>query len=221
MYLANKIDRRLAKLSQTWIGRQKISTIIEGLEKALKPYGVRISWVTNAKMKPNDYWIAAFFCEDRKNKPIELVFEFSSKRSDLNWNAIDIPHAMFCISQSLQHELIHKGQCAHRPLDVIAEGGWYQPVRHKKTGKSRDYLEYLSMFDEMDTYGHDIAMEIRYHYPDENPLDVLRTISTRRKIVSYGYYKKTFKGINWKPVHDRVLKKAFKWLPYTREYKNV
>ena len=90
----------------------------------------------------------------------------------------------------------------------------YQPINHRKTCAQKSQIEYLTMFDEIDAFGHDIAMEIRYHYPKLDPYEVLRDIKRYRLLFSYRYYLRTFKGTKWKDVHDRLSKKINNWLPY-------
>lgn len=213
MYLAEKIDRRLTALESKWTGRMRKSTIVRQLQEALKPFGVIVMWEKNPKLKAKDYWIKAFYYWNRRNQPVEVILEFSDKSPYFIWGQTNINHALFCISQAVQHELIHKSQFQHRDPDRY-KFDYYQPINHRKTGAAKEHLEYLSMFDEMDTFGHDIAMEIRYHYPRLDPYEVLRTIKKRRLLTSYGYYKKAFRGLHWKDVHDRVLKNVHKWLPY-------
>jgi len=214
MYLAARIDRRLMQLESKWTGRMRKSTIVRQLQEVVKPFGAVVMWEKNPKLKAQDYWIKAFYYWQRRNQPIEIILEFSGKSPNFNWGPTDIRHTLFCLSQALQHELIHKSQFTRRDPDNY-KFDYYQAIDHRKTGEDKEQIEYLSMFDEMDTFGHDIAMEIRYHYPKEDPLKVLRNIHRRRKIQSYGYYKKAFAGVdNWKLVHDRILKKAFKWLPH-------
>jgi hypothetical protein len=213
MYLAEKIDRRLLELESKWTGRMRKSTIVRQLQEAVKPFGAIVLWEKSAKIKAHDYWIKAFFYWNRRNQPVEVIWEFSAKSPYFDWNKVNVRHTLFLLSQALQHELIHKSQFAPRDSDHY-KFDFYLPINHRKTGAAKEHLEYLSMFDEMDTFGHDIAMEIKYHYPRHDPYEVLRTIEKRKLLTSWGYYKKAFKGLKWKAVHDRVLKNAHKWLPY-------
>lgn len=214
LYLAKKIDKKLLTLEDRWKGHMRKSTIVRQLQEVLKPFGVIVLWEKNPKLKAEDYWIKAFYYWNRRNLPVEMIFEFSEKGGQyFDWKRSNVRHTLFVISQAIQHELIHKSQFSRRDTDNY-KFDYYQPINHRKTGAAKEHLEYLSMFDEMDTFGHDIAMEIKYHYSTLDPYEVLRTIEKRRLLTSYGYYKKAFKGLKWKPVHDRVLKNVHKWLPY-------
>lgn len=214
LFLAKKIDNKLLTLEDKWKGRMRKTTMIRQLQDVLKPFGVTVLWETNPNLKARDYWIKAFYYWNRRQLPVELIWEFSEKGGKyFNWNTFNVRHSLFVISQAIQHELIHKSQFVRRDPENY-KFDYYQPINHRKTGAQKEHIEYLSMFDEMDTFGHDIAMEIKYHYPKHDPYEILRTIDKRRHIISYGYYKKAFKGLKWKPVHDRLLKNVHKWIPY-------
>jgi hypothetical protein len=60
-------------------------------------------------------------------------------------------------------------------------------------------------------------MEIAEYYPRQNPYAVLRSIDTKRKLWSWRYYKEAFKDSpDWSDVHNRLLKKTFKWIPHVK-----
>ena len=114
------------------------------------------------------------------------------------------------MSQVCQHETIHQLQWQNRESDE-------QPCTldfRNLTGSISEEKEYLSDIDEIDAYGHDIAMEIKYSYPNKDPYEILKTIDSRRKVWSYIYYKKTFKGDDWSNIKNRLLKKTYQWMPH-------
>lgn len=215
VYLAQKIDKRLKPLEQKWVGVMRKSTIVKQLQEAVKPFGAIVLWEKNERLKPDSKWLKGYYVWSRKQQPIELIFEFSSESPYYNWDQKDgrPRRTLFYISQTLQHELIHKAQNAKRDPDNYT-WDYYQPINHRKKGVSKLNIEYLSMFDEMDSFGHDIAMEIKYHYPKYDPNDVLKNIKEYKLLKSYRYYLKVFKGTRWKVIHDRLLKNVHKWLPY-------
>ena len=216
VYLAKKIDRRLLLLEKKWTGVMRKTTIIKQLQDALKPFGVVVTVETNSRLAPNHKWIKGFFYWNRKHQPIELGIEFSSESPYYDWNGDrGRPRkTLFTISQTVQHELIHKFQNQRRDPDRYS-WDYYIPIKHRKNGIAKSNIEYLGMLDELDTYGHDIAMEIKYHYPKLDPYDVLRNIKKYKLLFSYRYYLKVFKGVrSWKEIHDRLLKNVHKWLPY-------
>jgi hypothetical protein len=83
------------------------------------------------------------------------------------------------------------------------------------SSSNEEEKEYLADPDEIDAYGHDIAMEIKFFYPKQDPYEVLNKIGSKRKLWSYNYYKKTFKGDDWSHIKSRLLKKTYQWIPHT------
>ena len=215
MYLAEKIDRRLLALKDKWVGRMRKSTIVEQLQQALKPFGVIVLWEKNQRLKANHKWIKGFYYWNRRQQPVEVILEFSTESPYYDWNhpQAKVQRTLFFISQTVQHELIHKAQNARRDPETYTHD-LYQPINHRKTGAAKSQIEYLSMFDEIDSFGHDIAMEICYHYPKLDPYEVLKNISNYRLLKSYRYYLKTFEGTRWRVIHERLIKKIHGWLPY-------
>lgn len=215
MYLASRIDHRLTALESRWTGRMRKSTIVEQIQAALKPFGVIVLWEKNQRLKPNHKWIKGFYYWNRRQQPVEIILEFSTESPYYDWDHEPgrVRRTLFYLSQTLQHELIHKAQNQRRNPENYTHD-LYLPINHRKTGAAKSQIEYLSMFDEIDCYGHDIAMEIRYHYPGLDPYEVLKNIKQYRLLKSYRYYLRTFAGTRWKVVHDRLIKKIHGWLPY-------
>jgi hypothetical protein len=216
VYLAEKIDRRLLTLTDKWVGRMRKSTIVQQLQDVLKPFGVIVLWEKNSRLKPNHKWIKGFYYWNRRQQPVEVILEFSTESPYYDWDhgEAKLKRTLFFISQTVQHELIHKAQNARRDPEKYTHD-LYQPINHRKTGAAKSQIEYLSLFDEIDSYGHDIAMEIREFYPRTNPYQVLRTINRRKRIWSWTYYQRSFKNSeDWSEVRQRLLKKTYQWLPH-------
>ena len=216
MYLGQKIDKRLMPLADKWKGVMLKSTIVKQLQEALKPFGVMVLYERNERLKPNNKWIKGFYTWQRKQQPIEVIIEFSTESPYYDWTGKNARprRTLFHISQTVQHELIHKAQNQRRDPETFTHD-FFQPINHRKTGAQKSQIEYLSMFDEIDAFGHDIAMEIVHYYPNHDPYDVLKNIKDYRLLFSYRYYLKTFKGTRWTIIHDKLLRKVHKWIPYT------
>lgn len=114
----------------------------------------------------------------------------------------------FLLSQCIQHEKIHECQWSFRSCDEPCEKQW----RESDKRDINDERLYLSDKDELEAYGHDIALEIKYFYPNSDPMHVLSNINNYKRITSWNYYKKTFKGVNWLSLKKILLKKAFYWI---------
>ena len=143
----------------------------------------------NSRLSPNRKWIKGFFLWSRIHKPIEVILEFSTESPYFDWDVDQTrkERTFFYLSQTVQHELIHKAQNSRRDPNTYFHD-LYIPINHRKKGAAKDAIEYLSMLDEIDSYGHDIAMEIKYHYPKKDPYEVLRNIKSYKLLKSYRYY---------------------------------
>ena len=203
MYLAEKIDRRLLTLTDKWVGRMRKSTIVQQLQDVLKPFGIIVLWEKNSRLKPNHKWIKGFYYWNRRQQPVEVILEFSTESPYYDWDhgEAKLKRTLFFISQTVQHELIHKAQNARRDPEKYTHD-LYQPINHRKTGAAKSQIEYLSLFDEIDSYGHDIAMEILYHYPDKDPHEVLKNIRDYKLLKSYRWQQ-------WKS--KNLKQRLFKW----------
>jgi hypothetical protein len=215
VYLAEKIDRRLLTLREKWVGRMLKSTIVKQLQDVLKPFGIIVLWENNSRLKPNSKWIKGFYYWNRRIQPVEIILEFSTESPYYDWDHADakLQRTLFFLSQTVQHELIHKAQNQRRNPETYTHD-LYMPINHRKTGAAKSQIEYLSLFDEIDSYGHDIAMEICYHYPNDDPHEVLKNIRNYKLLKSYRYYVKTFAGTRWSVIHNKLIKKIHGWLPY-------
>ena len=71
---------------------------------------------------------------------------------------------------------------------------------------------YLSNPDEIDAYSHDIAMEIKYFYPNRKPHTIINRIDKFTKLYSYKKYKEAFKGTEWDRLRISLLRKCWKWI---------
>jgi hypothetical protein len=82
----------------------------------------------------------------------------------------------------------------------------------------QEEADYLSEFDEIDAYAHDIALEIVHYYPGTDRFEILRTINRRRFVYSWRLYKKTFRDCDdWSDIRHRLLSKVYRWLPHIIE----
>lgn len=207
MYLATEINKRLLEHSHLFQGRQAQVDIARNLQKVLKPFHVKVKVLIQKEVEGAKFLISGAFFYDRDYQPIHIYLHFPPsshgkfKWKD-HWNSFK-----FLVSQVLQHEMIHQTQCQH-PLHN--EGYRFDYGHDDKD------IQYFSELDEIDAFGHDIAMEIKHYYPKQDPYHVLKNITRRPKIISYRFYKKAFARKKWFQVKQRLLKKAFLWLPYVQ-----
>jgi len=210
MYLGQTIDAVLSKNKSHLVGKISPQDIALTLNKSFKRKKIPVAFIleTFKEYKPSEYCIGGVF--DAEYDECIIVLYFSTRKTfyltESRWNDFK-----FLISQAAQHELIHKYQHQFRTFTGYDEVVDLRSLQHND---NQEDGEYLACMDEIDAYAHDIAMEIKYYYPFYDPLYVLNTISKRRKIDSFHYYKNTFENEDWSYIRKLLLKKAYRWLPY-------
>jgi hypothetical protein len=75
---------------------------------------------------------------------------------------------------------------------------------------------YLAEVDEIDTYAHDIALELVFYHRNDC-FEVLRDMQSE-KVSSWLLYQSAFNGTEWSDIRNRLLKKVFQHL--TRIWEN-
>jgi hypothetical protein len=209
MFLAPVIDQTLESTKSKLLGRPSYSQITGVLNRAFKktePFKFR--YETYLDYGEHDFSVSGLYDMEKNVKYVIVNFPREHSNftiSEKNWSELK-----FAISQVCQHESIHQNQWQFRELDGLPVALDFRNL----SGDISEEKEYLAEIDEIDAYGHDIAMEIKYCYPNKDPYHILRTISGRKKLWSYNYYKKIFKGDDWSDIKKRLLKKTFLWLPY-------
>jgi hypothetical protein len=115
------------------------------------------------------------------------------------------------LSQILQHEFIHESQFAFRPDQAERKVKVFHSDKLSK--KRLTEIEYLREWCEIEAYAHDIAMEINYYYSHIRPSTVIKHIDSHRKLYSYRFYKRVFKGTDWTRLKKSLLRKIWRWIP--------
>ena len=216
MYLGQTIDEILTKKKERLLGLNTPFYITSVLDRAFKKHGLPITFKleTFSDYRQNDYSVGGIYNGNTDQCLVVLYFSKYKKfyMSKSRWDRFK-----FVVSQTCQHELVHKIQNQHRedpdeiePIDL----------RSLQQEEGEDEKDYLADKDEIDAYAHDIAMEIRKYYPFSDPYHILRTINKRTRLDAYQYYCKTFENDDWLSIRKLLLKKTYKWLPhvtYTRD----
>ena len=208
MYLSEKIEKNLNDNRQKLSGYVSYRALSRRLNSIFKDTDQHLKFkcVKYEDLDVDQYMVGGLY--DQTTNMKYIIFNVSSYSDELlieDWMWSDF---VFNVSQTIQHETIHQNQFQHRPY---IDDGIKIDFRVLK-GTIDEDREYLSDLDEIDAYAHDIAMEIKYFYPHMDPLKVLSTISYKRKLGSYTYYKRTFKGCDWSQIKKRLLSKTYKWI---------
>jgi hypothetical protein len=214
MYLASLVDELLESKKEKLIGRNTFSDIIKILNRTFcRKLPFKFSFVIEKNLKKDEYAISGLYDIDSDIKYIIFSFCGKSKYLDLrNW--IDFK---FTVSQVCQHESIHQCQWQRRDPDSYKR---LEVDFRDLTNSLKMEQRYLSDPDEIDAYGHDLAMEIKRYYSKEPPSNVIKKINKVKKLNTYSYYKKTFSNdiAKWKKIRVKLLKKTTQWLPYVTVY---
>lgn len=208
MYLAATLDSKLESRKYRLLGAPFYETIVRVLRRAVGEKDLKFRYELFDDFSPDEYCVSGLYDMHEDSKYV--IFNFSKHANSLSIDYNRWKEFKFLISQAIQHEAIHQLQWQNR------DGG-EDPVKldfRSLVGNTEDDKEYLSDPDEIDAYGHDIAMEIKFYYPNKNPYKVLSKIQNARKIPSYRYYKNTFKDCEWSKIHNKLLTKTYKWIPH-------
>lgn len=208
MYLSEKINEALEKKKHKFVGVNGYYKIIYNLNRILGSKDLKFKHESFSELDEESYSIAGLY--DMTTDIRYVIINFSDKNLDFDLPEEGWEDFKFYLSQVIQHETIHKDQWQHRDRDE-------DPVKldfRNLSGTKEEERSYLSDLDEIDAYAHDIAMEIKYFYPKKDPYDVLKHISKTRKLCSYNYYRKIFRGCDWSMIKNKLLLKTFKWMPH-------
>jgi hypothetical protein len=211
MYLSSVIDEVLESKKSKLLGRNThyyVTSVLNRAFKSTEPFKFR--YETYEDYGKDDYSVSGLYDMDTDIRYVMLNFPSSYKYFNLDeqrWREFK-----FSVSQVCQHEAIHQCQWSFRE-DTDYEKSPLE-FRNRDDEPLTEVQEYLSDPDEIEAYAHDIAMEIRFYYPKKNPYEVLKSIGNKKKVWSYVYYKKTFKGEDWSLIKKHLLKKTFRWLSH-------
>ena len=209
MYLAQTIDETLESKRSKLVGWNGYYTVTSALNRAFGQKDLKFRFETFDFIDKDDYSVSGLY--DMFDDVKYIILNFSGKTIDFRLQPNEWKRFKFLVSQVIQHETIHQVQWLHRdPCDEKVQ----LDFRNFNGGSREEEKLYLSELDEIDAYGHDIAMEIKFFYPNRDPIEVLSNINKCRKLWSYSYYKKTFRGDDWQQIRHKLLKKTYQWLPH-------
>jgi hypothetical protein len=216
MYLGKQIWRRLNKLSDWITGRVGPTSIEEKVNEMLTPYGAKCR-IIQLKLSNKKTWfmIGGEFDPSTIFKPITIDICLNSTKKYIYFTQKRKERFLFLLSQTLQHELVHKLQWKHGSSSAFYSKYYYfTPGNSKSSPKT---MQYLAMVEEIDAYAHDLAMEIKFLYPHDDPAKILKNISQYPDLNTWKMYSRTFKRARWLQVRNELLRKTYKWLPAIKE----
>lgn len=212
MYLASKINKAIESAKPTLMKKCTKKNMKIILNSVLNKFDVFVTTENDKKLSKGFRSIAAWYYPEANNIEIKIYTSKNDRYFPL-YSEKDWKGFKFHLSTYIQHEKIHQHQWTYR--DVEAFSNYYNYIA--RTVKESNKL-YYSNKDEIDAWGHDIASEIKFYYPLEDPFKILKNINNIKKLKSYNCYKKAFKDCDWEITKKRLFKKTYQWLPYTSNY---
>jgi hypothetical protein len=215
MYLASRLHKEISKsLPKSLIGQElSYPALSKLLNKCVRFSGAKIRVQKDAEFskKKRQYFTFSGYYDTEKKNSIVVTLHVMPDREHFKITRSNYDTLVFLFSQVIQHEFIHKSQFTFRPDQVERKIKVFHSDKISK--KKLEQIEYLREWCEVEAYAHDIAMEINYFYPNDNPNTVIKNIDSKRKLDSYQLYKKTFARTNWDRLKKSLLRKIWKWLP--------
>ena len=194
MYLSASVDNLIEENKNNFVCKQSYCDLLHLFNKTFSSFrDLKVVIEKFDDFGHNEYSFSGFY--DMFENKRYVVLNVSKKHRKFEISNPMWKDFKFLLSQVIQHETLHQCQWSYRPEEK-------EPVhvdfRDNGMGQSKaEERIYLSCIDEIEAYGHDIALEIKYYYPKTNPFKVLRYINKYKKITSFFIYKKAFKGIEW------------------------
>lgn len=216
MYLGKQIWRRLNKYSEWIKGKVFANALSENVQGILSPYGAKVR-ISHQKVIGKKVWfmIGGEFDPSAYHKPITIDIHIREDKGYIYFTEKRKQRFLFLLYQTLQHELVHKLQFKNRGNDRFYTHHYYFTPGASKSSPKK--MEYLAMVEEIDAYAHDLAVEIKFYYPQDNPEVVLKRINEYPELDTWKMYTKTFKRARWIHVRNELLRKTYKWLPTVKE----
>lgn len=196
--LSESILEITKKNRHKFVGSSTHSKIRRVINTIFKEYQIKTKIIRSSEIEHDNFFVGGYY----QDFGIVLEISVSTKSDYLVLDEKGVDHFLFIVAQVICHELIHYMQDLARDNHDVC-------LRHMRDYKTTEQ-QYLSDPDEIQSYAHDIAMELQRHYSND-VFGALRHIGSKRKSFSIKYYNKTFGKLD-NPVRRRLLRHTYKWL---------
>ena len=218
MHLELKINEALDEIADQIIGLVNSSSHRKLIQDAFRQFGVKIKGdIDDAVSKDKDMIIiTGEYSPWKVRQNIELVLNYAPGGRRIKMTKKVWKNLRFDLSQVLQHELIHRRQCAHIevPKEDWSEHNCKVYASKAKIPAKKKAQEYLGATEEIEAHAHCIMMELREWAPRTDSLTLLRNPKKARNKQSptLREYLSTFDFDMSHPVIKRLLKKIVYWI---------
>ena len=224
MYLAQDINTRIEGSELVTCLNKTVTSfhLNTMINEIVKPFGARCMvqpisqnadvFKGRGDIKKTDVLLGADYSGERKRNKVTIFIRMLNPQMKISLTRPRLNKLIFLVAECLQHELNHQTQEKKIGKAFYTN---HLPVAHsQQILKSRkDNIKYLSNTEEIDSFAHDLAMEIKFWYPKHSPKEIFNTLDSRKLLKAYSAYRNTFRGVEWTHIRKTLLKKTWKWLP--------
>jgi hypothetical protein len=201
MYLQEEIEDSLWAIRKELLNTETAAEQINLLAPILGEFGVKF----RKGSRPYKNWSLIGFYDPNRDDILIVLGNKDTKKPNPFRSEAHCSLFLFELNTTVQHELIHKYQWLCRDPSTHAS-------RVYKVNSKRQ--RYYGDYDEIETQAHDLAMEMKFYYPDLGVNDIIRDYHYGDiNLPTLNNYMKAFKGDTSHPVMKRMFKKLFNWLP--------
>lgn len=216
MHLANTINRALDKIADQIIGSVNSASHCKLVQEVFRPFGAKVIVALDDVVSKDMIIVTGAYAPWRKRQNIEVYLNYKpgSKRVIVTkdvWKQL-----RFDLSQTLQHELVHRMQCEHIkiPSEDWEDHACKVYSSNARIPAKRDAQEYYGDTEEIEAHAHCIMMELKYFAPRTDPIKLLqrgKRIPKKKSPTLYDYLD-TYDNDMSHPVIKRLLKKTVYWI---------
>ncbi len=215
MHKQKSVNRLLRKLDTILPANNvKISDILEILNKAFKRQAITFIHNVDKTLRKGDFSIGGCLHENDDRCHIDIELNTRSERT-LDFDRVGYEDLFFNLSQTIQHELIHKLQLQMRGKELHTHRSiqFIQGMNDKMTNE--ETREYYSIPTEIEAHAHDITLELtRSLGPNiEKWRDKLENQTFLQKNSgTYLSYARTFKSWRTHKINKQLMKHVMRFL---------
>jgi hypothetical protein len=216
--LGDRINRKLATSDlQRYVGESVTCVQLKNaLNKDFRSMGVRTELVSDPEMlvspgPKKQFMISGSFNPSRKHRPITINIHVAPTRKKIVFGRKGMNRLFFLVSQTIQHEAIHRRQERTRPNSSLSSVA-ITTNKRMSIHRAND-ISYFSAADELESHAHDIAMEIRYFYPHLSMKSANKKINSLSRLTSFRAYCRAFRGIKWTQIRSVLLQEVWRIFP--------
>jgi len=216
MHLANTINRALDNITEQMIGSVNSAYHCKIIQDAFRPFGAKVAVALDDGVSEDMIIVTGAYASWRQRQNIEvyLTYRPGYKRvlvTENMWKTL-----RFNLSQTLQHELVHRMQCEH--IKIPSEDWENHACKvysiNANISAERDAQEYYGDTEEIAAHAHCIMMELKHFAPRTDSIKLLKRGKRvpKKKSPTLNDYLETYDYDMSHPVIKRLLKKTVYWI---------